>query len=114
MFIHGANDSGQIVEDHSAILSGCSNRSIHADHMGMTKFSGNRDPGYVAVSEQLWLWVHTLEDLEAQAQAASMRAQPLPQQQQHQQQRTIDSGGGPIFLGRVAAGRDFINSTQTR
>ncbi|KAJ5903949.1 hypothetical protein N7504_006332 [Penicillium tannophilum] len=99
---------GKIVEDHSAILSGCSNRSIHADHMGMTKFGGNRDPGYVAVSEQLWLWVHTLEDLEAKAQAASVRTQ------QQQQQRTIDSGGGPIFLGSVTAGRDFINSTQTR
>lgn len=107
MFIH-ADESWQIVEDHSAILSGYSNRSIHADHMGMTKFGGNRDPGYVAVSEQLWLWVHTLEDLEAKAQAASVRTQ------QQQQQRTIDSGGGPIFLGSVTAGRDFINSTQTR
>lgn len=109
---HHADESWQIVEDHSAILSGCSNRSIHADHMGMTKFGGNRDPGYVAVSEQLWLWVHTLEDLEAQAQAASVRTQPQPHQ--HQQQRTIDSGGGPIFLGSVTAGRDFINSAQTR
>ncbi|KAJ5663921.1 hypothetical protein N7507_004652 [Penicillium longicatenatum] len=102
---------GKIVEDHSAILSGCSNRSIHADHMEMTKFGSNRDPGYVAVSQQLWLWIYTLEESKAQAQAAPVSTTQL---QPHQQQHTIDSGGGPMFLGSVTAGRDFINSTQTR
>jgi hypothetical protein len=79
--------------------------------MGMTKFGSNRDPGYVAVSQQLWLWIYTLEESKAQAQVASVSTTQL---QPHQQQRTIDSGGGPVFLGNVTAGRDFINSTQTR
>ncbi|KAJ5752545.1 hypothetical protein N7520_009462 [Penicillium odoratum] len=98
---------GKIFEDHSAILSGCSNRSIHADHMGMTKFSGNRDPGYVAVSGQLWLWVKLLEDMDSQAQTQTQQAAST---RTAQQQRAINSGGGPIIFGSVTAGRDIVNS----
>jgi protein SERAC1 len=50
----------QIVPKHSVILSAHPNRSIHANHMQMTKFSSNKDAGYVSVSDQLWLWVDTL------------------------------------------------------
>ncbi|KAJ5628167.1 hypothetical protein N7490_010395 [Penicillium lividum] len=102
---------GKIVEDHSAILSGCSNRSIHADHMGMTKFSGNRDPGYVAVSGQLWLWVNLLEDMDSQAQTQTQQAASA---RTAQQQRAINSGGGPIIFGSVIAERDIMNSNQPR
>jgi hypothetical protein len=40
--------------------------------MQMTKFSSNKDAGYVSVSDQLWLWVDTLQkEADAQAKAGS-------------------------------------------
>jgi protein SERAC1 len=62
----------QIVPKHSAILSAYPNRSIHANHMQMARFSGTKDAGYVSVSDQLWLWVDTLQkEADAQAKADS-------------------------------------------
>ncbi|KAF2745974.1 hypothetical protein M011DRAFT_405378, partial [Sporormia fimetaria CBS 119925] len=46
-----------IVPRQSAILTGYPNASIHQNHSNMTKFSGDRDAGYVRVRDQLWIWV---------------------------------------------------------
>jgi hypothetical protein len=59
----------QIVPKHSAILSAYPNKSIHANHMQMTKFGSSQDPGYVSVSSQLWLWVDAIEKVQAEASA---------------------------------------------
>ncbi|KAF4437480.1 P-loop containing nucleoside triphosphate hydrolase [Fusarium austroafricanum] len=48
---------GTIVEMNSAILPGYSSYGIHADHMGMTKFTGSLDKGYEAVSGEMMRWV---------------------------------------------------------
>lgn len=78
----------------------------------MTKFASARDPGYVAVSDQLWLWVEALQrEREAQVQAQAFQESQLQQEpagfQNSRPQYLIDSGGGPIFQGSQAAGRDI-------
>lgn len=44
---------GKIMPDHSALLGAYPNRSIHGNHMQMVRFTGARDVGHVAVSDQL-------------------------------------------------------------
>ncbi|KAJ9656083.1 hypothetical protein H2201_008655 [Coniosporium apollinis] len=121
---------GKIVPDHSAILSAYPNRSIHANHMQMTKFSSAKDAGYVAVSDQLWLWVDALQkEAEAQAKAASA-SQVSPEEIRERRNRrfgtmqdvvsgsqhfgSVNSGGGPVFQGNQSAGRDFNVGTGSR
>lgn len=49
--------------------------------MQKSKFASARDPGYVAVSDQLWLWVEVLQrEREAQVQAQVFQ-EPQPQQE---------------------------------
>ncbi len=52
-FVDGA---GQVVPQDSAILPGYTPLGIHSDHMGMTKFAGVDDPGFVAVCGELRRW----------------------------------------------------------
>lgn len=73
--------------------------------MQITRFSSKTDQGYVAVSEQLWEWVETIE-----SRSLPEDATPVTN---YRKQGTIKSGGGPIFLGTATAGRDFNISTQT-
>ncbi|KAJ5166726.1 uncharacterized protein N7482_005507 [Penicillium canariense] len=89
---------GKIVSDQSATLPGYQSRSIHGNHMEMTRFSGPKDPGYVAVSGQLWLWVYELENQFPPAPVATHHNRP---------QYLIDSGGGAVFQGTQRAGRDI-------
>ncbi|KAJ5391974.1 hypothetical protein N7509_007464 [Penicillium cosmopolitanum] len=95
---------GKIVPNYSAILNNYGNRSIHGNHMQMTRFSGKTDQGYVAVSDQLWAWVETIE--------SRSLPEPATPVTNHRKHKTIESSGGPIFLGNAAAGRDFNISTQ--
>jgi len=64
----------------------------------MTRFSSLQDPGYKAVSSQLWIWVDELESEQVQVpvEAANPRSRYL-----------IQSGGGPVMMGTMSAGRDF-------
>ncbi|KAI9653966.1 MAG: hypothetical protein M1821_006827 [Bathelium mastoideum] len=48
---------GKIVEDMSSILPGYPHRSVHADHISMTKFGNRQDPGYLTAYRQLQSWV---------------------------------------------------------
>jgi len=48
---------GFIVPKDSAHLKQYPIRSIHANHMDMTKFNSNEDPGYTAVRTQLSAWI---------------------------------------------------------
>jgi hypothetical protein len=73
--------------------------------MQITRFSGKTDQGYVAVSDQLWAWVETIKSRSLQEDATAVP--------NYRKQGTIESGGGPIFLGTATAGRDFNISTQT-
>jgi hypothetical protein len=41
--------------------------------MDMTKFSGANDPGYQAVSGELWLWANEIEE---QLASKPLQAQP--------------------------------------
>ena len=54
---------------HSAILPAYGSQSIHATHMGMTKFESAEDPGFVDVSTTLWRWAR---DLAKEAEVASV------------------------------------------
>ncbi|CAG8897091.1 unnamed protein product [Penicillium egyptiacum] len=91
---------GKIVSDQSAILASCPNRSIHGNHMQMTKFSSCQDPGYMAVSNQLWVWVDAIESQQG----------PVSMEAGNRKPRSgyfIESSGGPVMLGNMNAGRDF-------
>ncbi|KAJ6092418.1 hypothetical protein N7467_004387 [Penicillium canescens] len=96
---------GKVVSNQSAILTSYPNRSIHGNHIQMTKFSSPQDPGYKAVSDQLWLWVSEIESQQDQVpmQAGNLRPGYL-----------IQSGGGPVMLGTMSAGRDFSFNNNIR
>lgn len=76
----------------------------------MTKFSSARDAGYISVSNQLWLWVETIQkEADAQVNAAS-HAQASAQEIRERRIKMFDpsgsqyfgsvnSGGGPVFQG---------------
>ena len=50
----------QVVPNDSAILPGYIPIGIRGNHMGMTKFSGEDDPGFQAVAGELHRWVKEL------------------------------------------------------
>ena len=56
----GKSDEEQIVPQHSAILPAYGSKSIHANHMEMTKFASAEDPGFADVSTTLWRWARDL------------------------------------------------------
>lgn len=93
----------------------------------MTKFSGAKDAGYVSISDQLWLWVNTVQNAaDAQANAASAlevsaeevrgvrnrRFQDISNESHYS--GSVYSGGGPVFQGNQSAGRDFYVGTGPR
>lgn len=45
-----------MVPEHSAVLTAYSNYGLHADHMGMARFSSLEDPNYVRVANEIWRW----------------------------------------------------------
>lgn len=45
---------------HSAILPAYGSKSIHANHIDMTKFEYMEDSGFVDVSTTLWRWARDL------------------------------------------------------
>jgi len=52
---------GEVVPKHSAILSAYQQIGIHDDHMGMTKFEVENDPGFLIVAGELGRIVKELE-----------------------------------------------------
>ncbi|KAH7095492.1 hypothetical protein FB567DRAFT_31364 [Paraphoma chrysanthemicola] len=52
---------GRVVEEHQAKISGYSSFGIHANHMDMTKFEGEQDPGYKLVRAQITRWVGQIQ-----------------------------------------------------
>jgi hypothetical protein len=98
--------------------------------MQMTRFSGSKDAGYVSVSDQLWLWVDTLQkEADAQAKAGSGLQMPAEEVRERRNRRfgtmqdvvsgsqycgSVNAGGGPVFQGNLSAGRDFNVSMGSR
>jgi protein SERAC1 len=96
----------------------------------MTQFSGTKDAGYVSVSDQLWLWVDTLQkEADAQAKAGSESQIPAEEIRERRNRRfgtmqgvvsgsqyfgSVNAGGGPVFQGNLSAGRDFNVSMGSR
>ncbi|KAL7272923.1 hypothetical protein RUND412_004244 [Rhizina undulata] len=52
----------KVVPDTSAKLSGHLNEGIHANHMDMTKFLDEEDPGYEKVSSQIWRCIQEISN----------------------------------------------------
>ncbi|CAN9242410.1 unnamed protein product, partial [Alternaria alternata] len=125
---------GDIVPRQSAILPEYPSASIHQNHSDMTKFSGATDPGYVRVRGQLWLWVDAIDkrrSVERAQEHVRHQVSHIPEEtcppehliqpprQIHQDETACEpvvntsttalpsSGGGPIFMGNVTAGRDL-------
>jgi hypothetical protein len=57
-----ANGPEQIVPKQSAILPGYNNQPVHNNHMGIARYAGRDDSGYIMVSGRLWLWNQQLEE----------------------------------------------------
>lgn len=66
--------------------------------MQMTRFSSLQDPGYKAVSSQLWIWVDELESEQDQVPVEGTKPRS---------RYLIQSGGGPVMTGTMSAGRDI-------
>ena len=101
--------------------------------MDMTRFSGPNDPGYQAVSGELWVWANEIEEHIAskKLQAQPNKIEQLPNSDDIREKRgkkfatiaditggggsspvysgNFNSGGGPIFAGKQNAGRDVVN-----
>jgi hypothetical protein len=58
---------------HSAILPAYNAIGIRSNHMDMTKFALEEDPGYLAVSSELWRWAKQIKS-QLQVQEASSSA----------------------------------------
>lgn len=103
---------------HSAILPAYGSKSIHANHMDMTKFESVEDPGFVDVSTTLWRWVR---DLANETNATSVVSE-IPQSRSgrlgieggrstaENAWRSVntfsgqnDTGGGRLFQGSIDA-----------
>jgi hypothetical protein len=95
--------------------------------MGMTKFTGATDDGYVKVQNQLWLWVGMIQKQNKKKEVSadskerdSKEPDSIEPDMKEPEARQvangpINSGGGPVFLGSQNAGRDInINSGQQR
>lgn len=52
---------GEVVPMNSAILPGYAHIGIHGNHMAMTKFASEDDPGFVAVAGELRRWIKELK-----------------------------------------------------
>jgi hypothetical protein len=123
---------GEVVPRQSAILPEYPNSSIYANHSDMTKFRCAMDPGYDRVRGQLWLWVYAINKRTRALRADTLEEAPKAskvshkvseledlgerQSARHEQgaletrgvgTSAVSSGGGPIFMGNVSAGRDF-------
>jgi tetratricopeptide (TPR) repeat protein len=55
----------EVVPKHSAILREYASVGIHSNHMDMTKFEGEDDPGSLRVVGELQVWVKDLKQLSA-------------------------------------------------
>lgn len=88
----------------------------------MTKYIGPKDPGYVRVSNQLWLWVDTLQQQIVDSAAANWQPESSGSEAAGRRNQRlaimqdmgsvsysgyINSGGGSVFQGNQTAGRDF-------
>ena len=74
----------------------------------MTRLSGIKDAGYIGVSDQLWLWVDTLQkEANAQAKAGSGLQMPAEEVQERRNRRfgtMQDVVSGSQYCGSVNAG----------
>lgn len=89
----------KIVPKHSAILLGSTPRSIRADHVNMTKFSGRQDDGYMSVFNVLRRW--------ATPAPAENNATAAEETRQHWASPThggVYTQGGSTFSGNVNVG----------
>ncbi|KAI9778733.1 MAG: hypothetical protein M1839_007964, partial [Geoglossum umbratile] len=70
---------GVVVPSHSAILPGYIPIGIRSNHMDMTKFEGEDDPGFEAVTGELCRWIKDVaaqERQEEQQRSTSLPSQP--------------------------------------
>jgi hypothetical protein len=84
--------------------------------MDMVRYASKSDPGYIAVSDQLWIWVDEI----TQSSASSLP--PLDEIRQARQgdgsqfivRGSINSGGGSVLVGNQTASGDITNGFGRR
>ncbi len=99
------------MEKQSAILPGYSNRSIHENHMDMKKFESSNNPGYKAISDQLWIWVDGIESDPAKPDSGIADAEHV-RQKRNMKYTTLEHihepFSGSSYEGNVNAGGHVI------
>jgi hypothetical protein len=103
---------GKIVSEDSARLEQYPSLSIHANHMDMTKFSGNTDAGYISVRGILQDWIGKLkkEGATASNPTSSTSQEAAPQSistANNTYNISMNSQGGPQFQGGTFFGTTF-------
>jgi hypothetical protein len=63
-------NTDQVVPKDSAILPGYIPIGIHSNHMNMTKFEREDEPGFIAIAGELRRWIKELSDLSMQQHAS--------------------------------------------
>ncbi|PVH71701.1 hypothetical protein DL98DRAFT_520934 [Cadophora sp. DSE1049] len=96
---------GKVVPEESAILEQYPNLPIHANHSDMTKFTGETDPGFASVCGRLKTWIDKLQGEKAGA-AELTRKEVLKDGGGRVYSGSVNSSGGPIFMGDQNAARD--------
>lgn len=99
------NTFRQIVPDYSAILPGYQKSCIHDNHMDMTKFKSANDPGYDAVSGQLWLWTDAIEKRMETHNAEPPSRKEIRDLRRDKSYGTMQDILSPMYSGSVNAGR---------
>ncbi|RKK17486.1 hypothetical protein BFJ65_g7820 [Fusarium oxysporum f. sp. cepae] len=90
---------GLVVPQDSAILPGYIPVGIHGDHMGMTKFASQDDPGFVAVCGELQRWAREIDEVERRpkdllpASSSNLKEQPVGANQQGHGNRQYNNFG---------------------
>jgi hypothetical protein len=85
---------------HSAILPSYNSIGIHKNHMDMAKFAEKEDPGYLAVSIEIWRWV---KDIKTQRQLIESNKSPDVEALNGQQYYPrYPVGANPLHQGQQA------------
>jgi hypothetical protein len=102
------NHPDKIVPRQSAILPAYPSASIHQNHSDMTKFASANDPGFIRVRDQLWLWTEAVRVKNMSTRGEEVGDSTVRESKDSARQpRNINSGGGPLFMGNLSAGRDI-------
>lgn len=102
---------------HSATLPAYMSIGIHANHMGMTKFAADDDPGFVSVAGELWRWTKDLESMPPGGGIDSRDSASAPEASamtgEGNGNRSLGNGPGVVHYGNTYGAGSVVYGNQT-